>query len=154
MRIFCRRRRAYHRRFVDTLRCWRRPEASYYFQEFVRMGRARATGTPISSPRLGQTIKLRSIYRVSCFSGNLTTKNIAWFGTFAWANDAAPLQFIHDFSSMCVAQAQMSLQNGRAGILFLPDEMVEQSYSLHMPVDSNLGALMILSRCGWTSLKS
>ena len=50
-------------------------------------------------------------------------QNIARFGAFARADDAAIFQFIHDARGAGVAEAQAALQQGDAGLLFAADDL-------------------------------
>ena len=49
-------------------------------------------------------------------------ENIARFGAFAWADDAAILQFIHDAGGAGVTEAQAALHERNAGFLFAAND--------------------------------
>ena len=78
-------------------------------------------------------------------------EDVAGFGAFARADDAAVFQFIHDAGGAGVAEAQAALHEGDAGLLFAADDfdalldevLVLVAAGFVAEVDRGLGKLLV-----------
>ena len=71
-------------------------------------------------------------------------QDVARFGAFAGADDAAVFEFVHDARGAAVAQAQAALEQGDAGLLLAADDLDALLDDFLVLVNA---ALVVASRC-------